>query len=246
MQTQGDQRLQWSLEKAGGKGLFTSELERAIAAGEGDLAVHSAKDLPTEMSEGVVVAGYLPRAPVEDVLILREGVAQPTKLATSSPRRREQLRGRFPDVEWIEVRGNVQTRLQKIADGYADGTIMARAGLQRLGIEAYAGLNFTQLGVRESVPAAGQGAIALQSRVEDAALFAEALCPVTAQQVELERAVLALLGGGCHSASAACCDTAGLHIYHAGRGYVQVPHAATAQATLTAVCEALGIVNNAD
>lgn len=223
MQTQGDQRLNWSLETAGGKGLFTSELERAIVQGEGDLAVHSAKDLPTEMAHGVVLAGFLPRAPVHDVLVLRADAAVIRKLATSSPRRRVQMSRRFPEVEWCEVRGNVETRLRKIVEGHADGTILASAGLQRLGIRDWKGLVFEDISIEECLPAAGQGAIGLQCRPEDAESIRSALCADTARAVGIERAALQELGGGCHSASAVHLEGQKLHVYHDPMGRVSIP-----------------------
>jgi hydroxymethylbilane synthase len=225
MSTTGDERLAWSLETSGGKGLFTSALEEAIVKGAGDLAVHSSKDLPTEMPDGVVLAGFLPRAPAGDLLIIRESVTEPAVIATSSPRRRAQLKAIYPEAEWKEIRGNVNTRLKKIADGEADATVMAQAGLHRLGIDHYEGLRFVPLSITQSVPAAGQGAIGLQVRTEDGPVFASLLCEVTARAVHLERAYLAAMGGGCHSATAAHFDNGKLHVYDEATGYrcLEVP-----------------------
>jgi hydroxymethylbilane synthase len=167
MSTTGDDRLAWSLETTGGKGLFTSALEEAIVNHKADLAVHSAKDLPTEMPEGVALVGFLPRAPACDVLVVRESVEEPTLIATSSPRRRAQLKKLFPKAAWKEIRGNVQTRLTKVSEGFADATVMAKAGLYRLGIDSWDGLRFEPISITDSVPAAGQGAIGLQIRSED-------------------------------------------------------------------------------
>ena len=100
-----------------------------------DIAVHSSKDLPAKLVDGLAIAGYLPREEVEDVLVLQSEVQKPSRIATGSPRRREQLASRFPETEWIEIRGNVETRLNKIRDGYAEATVLARAGLNRLGIK---------------------------------------------------------------------------------------------------------------
>ncbi|MCR6657162.1 MAG: hypothetical protein NVV63_15420 [Opitutus sp.] len=111
--TTGDRQAEWSLEKQGGKGLFTSELEQALLRGEADVAVHSTKDLPGDMAEGLAIGGYLPREDTRDVLVLRAGVTTPKTLATGSPRRRLQATMLFPDVEFIEIRGNVDTRLKK-------------------------------------------------------------------------------------------------------------------------------------
>lgn len=219
MSTTGDERLSWSLEASGGKGLFTSALEEAIVKGAADLAVHSSKDLPTEMPAGVVLAGFLPRAPAGDVLIIRDSVIEPSLIATSSPRRRAQLKAIFPHAVWKEIRGNVNTRLQKIADGEADATVMAMAGLHRLGIHSHPGLRFIPIPLTRSVPAAGQGAIGFQVRTEDGPVFASLLCSTTAFAVHMERAWLAAMGGGCHSATAAHYCNGQLHVFDEASGY---------------------------
>lgn len=222
MSTTGDERLAWSLETTGGKGLFTSALEQAIVKNEADLAVHSTKDLPTEMPEGVSLVGFLPRAPANDVLVVRESVENPTLIATSSPRRRAQLKALFPTTAWKEIRGNVQTRMNKIVEGFADATVMAKAGLHRLGIGEWEGLRFVELSLTDSVPAAGQGAIGLQVRTADCGLYDGILCQVTARAVQLERAILAAMGGGCHSATAVHVDGNDLHIFDEEFGYRHV------------------------
>jgi hydroxymethylbilane synthase len=226
MSTTGDERLNWSLEKAGGKGLFTSALEEAIAGGAADLAVHSAKDLPTTMTSGVCLAGYLPREDPRDRLVLRAHVDVVRSAASSSPRRRAQLRQRFPEAEWTEIRGNVATRLNKLAEGAADASVMAVAGHRRLGIEQWAGLRFEDLAVDVCVPAAGQGAIGLQVREADLDAFAGLLCKATAKAVSIERAVLAAMGGGCHSAVAVYTDGTMVHFFNETHGYrsAQLPH----------------------
>ena len=202
--TQGDKKLAWSLEKTGGKGLFTSELEDALIAGEIDVAVHSGKDLPTALAAGTSLAGCLPRADVRDVLVFRDNLptAVPAKIATGSPRRRAQARRLFPEAEFCELRGNVKTRLQKIADGAADATFLAAAGLDRLGIAEFPGLKFRRLSLEEMIPAASQAAIALQTRSRDAAFFARACDAETTLAATIERAFLAALGEGCHTAFA--------------------------------------------
>lgn len=218
----GDERLNWSLEKAGGSGLFTSVLEQSLLAGEADLAVHSAKDLPTEMDPGLELAGYLPRGPVHDILVLRDGVLRPRLLATSSPRRRAQMKRVFGEVAFREVRGNVETRLRKIADGEADGTIMAAAGLQRLDLWNGEGLRFLPLAIQTSVPAAGQGAIALQTRSGEGERLRPVLCSATAAAVERERCFLAAMGGGCHSATAAHWCNGVLQVFDEDHGYARL------------------------
>ena len=202
LSTTGDQRLEWSLEQEGGKGLFTKELEVALLEGRADVAVHSAKDLPTEMPSGLALAGYLPREDPRDVLVARADVARPKVIATGSPRRRAQLLAtRWSDAEMKEIRGNVETRLRKIAEGHeADATVLAAAGLIRLGIEDFPGLRFEHLPIEEMVPAPGQAAIALQVREADLGRFKAACDTVTAEAVDFERAVLATMGGGCQIA----------------------------------------------
>ena len=202
--TTGDRKLEWSLEKQGGKGLFTAEIEAALRSGEATLAMHSTKDLPGEVAQSdLVVAGYLPREDPRDVLVLRSGVQTPAMLATSSPRRRMQIAPLFPGLEFTEIRGNVDTRLTKIARGDADATILAQAGLNRLGIREWPGVVFRPLGVDEMVPAVGQGAVAVQCRREDEARFAPLLDASTRHDVGIERAFQSLTGAGCQIAFAA-------------------------------------------
>jgi hydroxymethylbilane synthase len=222
--TTGDKQAEWSLESKGGKGLFTGELEAALLRGEADLAVHSTKDLPGEMAAGLAIAGYLPRADVRDVLILRHEISLPKTLATGSPRRRLQLTQLFPTVEFSEIRGNVDTRLKKIAEQrVADGTVLAAAGMKRLGITSWPGLTFRALEFNEMVPAVGQGAIAVQCRAADAARFASAFDAATARTVALERAFQSALGGGCHTAFGAHAIPDTLYFFHEKTGVRQVP-----------------------
>lgn len=217
--TTGDRQAEWSLENKGGKGLFTGELEAALLRGEADVAVHSTKDLPGEMAADLAIAGYLSRADVRDVLVLRAGCDSPRTIATGSPRRRMQLAKLFPAVQFSEIRGNVDTRLKKIAEqGMADGTVLAAAGLDRLGIKAWPGLIFRPLDFAEMVPAVGQGAIAVQCRAADAGKFSGAFDAATARAVALERAFQAALGGGCHTAFGAHAVTDALHFFHEKTG----------------------------
>ncbi len=214
MVTTGDKRADWSLEKQGGKGLFTKELEDALLERRADFAVHSAKDLPSHMPAGLALAGFLPREACEDVLVIREGVETPQLVATSSPRRRIQIRYLFPRAEFTEIRGNVDTRLNKIAQGVADATILASAGLKRLGIAAWPGVTFRQLSLDECVPAVGQAAVAIQCRAEDVDTFRPHLDQDTFTAVMLERAFLEQLGGGCQVAFAVNYVNGALRIYH--------------------------------
>jgi hydroxymethylbilane synthase len=217
--TTGDRQAEWSLEEKGGKGLFTRELEGALLRGEADVAIHSTKDLPGASVEGLSIAGYLPREDPRDMLILRSGVGTPRTLATSSPRRRHQAAAMFPGLEFTEIRGNVDTRLRKIADQrLADGTILAAAGLKRLGIGSWPGVEFHAIGVETMVPAVGQGAIGVQCRTADLGRFAGVFDAATARGVDLERAIQTALGGGCHTALGAYAAGDTLYLFHENVG----------------------------
>lgn len=216
--TTGDRQADWSLSKQGGKGLFTAELEQALLRGEAHAAVHSCKDLPGENPAGLAVAGFLPREDARDVLVRRAGVDRPATIATSSPRRKLQVARLFPDAKFTEIRGNVDTRLRKIAEGQADATVLAAAGMKRLGIAAWPGVTLQPLGLENSVPAVGQGAIAVQCRSEDVARLLPALDAATARNVELERALQAIVGAGCQLAFAAHVVDATLHFFHESTG----------------------------
>jgi hydroxymethylbilane synthase len=222
--TTGDQQADWSLEQKGGKGLFTRELELALLRGEADLAIHSTKDLPGDQPAGLAIAGYLPRADPHDVLVLRAGVAEPRTIATGSPRRRLQIARVFPSALFTEIRGNVDTRLRKIGrEGAADATILAAAGLARLGIAQAEGVEFHSLGFETMVPAVGQGAIAAQCRADDVAKFGAAFDPAIALEIDLERALQAALGGGCHTAFGAHATPETLYFFHEKTGLRTLP-----------------------
>ena len=199
--TTGDRQTKWSLEKSGGKGLFTKELEEALLDGRADLAVHSAKDMPTEMPAGLDLVAFLPRENPADILVTKQGVNQPKVIATGSPRRRAQGSQIFPEAQWIELRGNVETRLKKIAQGgEAEATLLAAAGLNRLQISQFPGLEFRALSFDEMVPAPGQGAIAVQARSEERSLFQKISNQTTEHAVRIERSILTAFGGGCQVA----------------------------------------------
>lgn len=214
MVTTGDKQREWSLEKEGGKGLFTKELEEALLGERADFAVHSAKDLPSAMPDGLSIAGFLPRDCPADVLVLKKGIETPKVIATGSPRRRIQLRYLFPKAEFIEIRGNVDTRLNKIAGGIAEATVLAAAGLNRLGIDQWEGVDFKKLELDECIPAVGQAAVAIQCRTRDVATFEAALDGSTKVAVDLERAFMERLGGGCQVAFAVHYSEGILRIYH--------------------------------
>ncbi len=216
--TTGDRQAAWSLEKQGGKGLFTAELEQALLRGEADVAIHSAKDLPTEMPVGLAIAACLARQDPRDVLVRRTDCKTPKTIATGSPRRRTQGALIFPQAEWTELRGNVDTRLKKIAQGDAEASYLAASGLNRLGIKSWDGLSFEPVALSQMVPAAGQGAVAIQCRTGDVARFQSAGCTQTSFSVAVERLFLSKLGEGCHTAFACHHADGKVHLFRADFG----------------------------
>src|SRR5580658_7294095 len=186
----------------GSKGIFTKEIEEALVEGHVDLAVHSLKDLPTELPEPFVLAATPRRADPRDVFVsVKYGslaeLPQGTRVGTSSARRRAQLKALRPDVEAIEFRGNVDTRLRKLADGQVDAILLAAAGLDRLERTEWVR---ERLEPRDFCPAAGQGALGIETRKDDAATIAAVAFlddASTRFAVTAERAALAALGGGC-------------------------------------------------
>lgn len=220
LSTKVDERLSWSLEKRGGIGLFTKELEEALLADKAVLAVHSAKDMPTTFHEDLCIAGYLPRARANDVLVHRCESEYPKQIATSSPRRRAQLALTNDEAEWTTLRGNVGTRLRKIAEDHeAEATLLAAAGLDRLDISSYEGLEFVELPIAEMVPAPGQAAIAIQCREKDLETYQDLFCEQTKRAVTLEREFLHRLGGGCQTPVGAHYDGNTFYIYHPEVGH---------------------------
>lgn len=204
IRTTGDAIQDRPLSEAGGKGLFTKELDIALVEGAIDLAVHSAKDLPTTLPDGIVIAGYLPREDARDVFISRR-VASLKELApgavvgSASLRRQAQIRRLRPDVTVTLLRGNVGTRLKKVESGEFDATLLAMAGLRRLELTQHV---TAILDTDDFLPAVGQGAIAITIRSRDARVEA-ALRPVldgpTGQALAAERAFLAVLDGSCRT-----------------------------------------------
>ena len=212
--TEIDSRLDYSLEKQGGIGLFTKELDTALLEGDADIAVHSAKDLPIELPSSLKIIGYLPRDSVSDILISKKDLNAIETIASSSPRRRYQLSTIFPQAKFQLIRGNVETRLNKICNDEADATILAEAGLDRLGIVDYKDLVFTNLEHEVMVPAAGQGAIAIVAKVDSPINFQSLFCEKTYESVSMEKACLKVLDGGCQSPAGVYFDGKHLHIYH--------------------------------
>ncbi len=217
--TNVDERLSWSLEKRGGIGLFTKELEDSLLDGRASIAVHSAKDMPTAFQADLRVAGYLPRARANDVLVHRNDCPTPQTIATSSPRRRAQVGILQEQAEWTTIRGNVSTRMQKILDGEAEATLLAAAGLDRLDISSHEGLTFVELPIEQVVPAPGQAAIAIQCRVADLDKYRDLFCEQTKLAVELERTFLRKLGGGCQTPVGAHYTNGTFYIFHPEVGH---------------------------
>jgi hydroxymethylbilane synthase len=208
IRTTGDRIRDKPLKEFGGKGLFTKEIEEALYADEIDLAVHSMKDVPTELPPGLTIACYLPREDPRDALLApaATGLADLPRgavVGSSSLRRRAQLLHARPDLEVVEFRGNVETRLAKLADGVADATLLAMAGLNRLGMSDRAS---AALAPEVLLPAVAQGAIGIEIRAEDRATAAR-LAPLndaaTQTCVMAERAFLAALDGSCKTPIAA-------------------------------------------
>lgn len=216
--TTGDR---WSAAGTGpapDKGLFVKELEEALLDGRAHLAVHSAKDLPGELPAGLALLAVPAREDARDVVVGPAGglagLAPGSTVATGSPRRAAQILAERPDLRIVPIRGNVGTRLDKLARGDADALVLAAAGLRRLGLTPQGA---TPLPVEVSTPAPGQGLLALQGRRDDAATAAAVAAlddPVAHACLRAERALLAALGGGCLQPVGAYCAPhgAGLRI----------------------------------
>ena len=204
IRTTGDAIQDRPLAEAGGKGLFTKEIEQALIAGAIDMAVHSAKDMPTVLPAGLVLAGFLPREDARDAFISRKAeslraLPPGASVGTASVRRQAMVKRFRPDLEVVTLRGNVETRLRKLDAGAADATLLAVAGLKRLGLLSAA---TAILEIDEFLPAVGQGAIAIETRADDAAtraLVATIDDPDTATALIAERAFLAVLDGSCRT-----------------------------------------------
>jgi hydroxymethylbilane synthase len=204
IKTTGDAILDRPLKEIGGKGLFTREIEDDLLAGRIDIAVHSMKDMPTLQPEGLTLDCYLPREDVRDAFVALNGTGfdalpEGAVVGSSSLRRRAQLKFRRPDLEVVEFRGNVQTRLKKLADGVAQATFLAMAGLNRLNATD---VPRQPVDTDAMLPAVAQGAIGIERRADDAraAMLLEVLHHgPTGQRLAAERAFLAALDGSCET-----------------------------------------------
>jgi hydroxymethylbilane synthase len=203
IKTTGDKILNSPLSQIGGKGIFTKELEEALLEKRAHIAVHSYKDVPTQLPEGLLISAVLERAPVEDVFISNIKTLTLNELplgatvATGSLRRKAQLLAHRPDLMIVDIRGNVQTRLQKLKDSTWNGMLLAYAGMSRLGIESQ--INHI-IPVESILPAPAQGAIAIETCIDDhevRELLDPLHHPATSNAVEAERECLRTFGGGC-------------------------------------------------
>lgn len=202
--TTGDRVQTIPVAQIGGDGLFTRDIEAALLAGEIDIAVHSLKDLPTTLPEGLALAAVLERADPRDVLVARSGsrlgaLPAGSRIGTSSPRRRAQVLAYRPQLAMCHVRGNVPTRLARLDQGEYDALVLARAGLHRLGLDDRVS---EVIEAEIVVPAPGQGALAVEARVDDGRvidLLRVLEHPATRLATHAERACLARLGGGCQA-----------------------------------------------
>jgi hydroxymethylbilane synthase len=247
IRTTGDRIQDRPLADAGGKGLFAKEIEEALLANAIDLAVHSSKDMPTFLPDGLVLSAFMPREDVRDAFISRKAqtladLPLGAVLGTSSPRRQAQVLSRRPDLQVVNLRGNVETRLRKLDEGVADATLLALAGLKRLGLD---GAATAVLAVDEFLPAVGQGAIGIETRTDDGrtrGLLTAIDHPDTATELTAERAFLAALDGSCRTpiAGHAIVEGRGLSF----RGMILTPDGRkvfdTRRAGLAAEAEVLG------
>ena len=226
IRTTGDRIHDRPLTEAGGKGLFTKEIEEALLAGEVDLAVHSAKDMPTILPPGLRIAGVLEREDARDVFISRKAktlgeLPRGARVGTASLRRQALVKQLRPDLIVVPMRGNVETRLRKLDAGEVDATVLALAGLKRLGLTDAA---TAVLPIEEFLPAVGQGIIAMEARGDDERMLDLVLAishAATAAALTAERAFLAVLEGSCRTPIAGYAAVAGGQL--AFRGLIAKP-----------------------
>lgn len=204
MTTTGDRILDRTLDKVGGKGLFVKELDAALMDGRSDLSVHSLKDVPMELPDGLPLLGFSKREDPRDALILPEGAEQidfSKPIGCASSRRILQLKRLFPEARFAPIRGNVQTRLRKLDEGQYSATVLAAAGLKRAGLERRISRIFS---TEEMLPAAGQGVLAVQGRADEEYAYLSGFFDTDSRDTSLcERAFVAALDGGCTAPTAA-------------------------------------------
>ena len=225
IKTKGDKIQHLGFDKLEGKGFFTKEIEEALLAGEIDVAVHSLKDLPTTNPDGLAISGLSERADCADMLLIHpdatmdgtvRGLKPGSVIGTSSIRRKTQLKAFFSDIEVKDLRGNVPTRVQKLADGQYDAIVLAAAGLQRLEVDLSAFVVY-RFNPKEFVPAPGQGVVAYQCRTNDTQtrkIIQKIHYSAVAKSTNVERKILNLMDGGCHIPLGAYCEVDESGNYH--------------------------------
>jgi hydroxymethylbilane synthase len=237
IRTSGDRIQDRPLAEAGGKGLFTKEIEEALLAGAIDLAVHSSKDMPTVLPAGLVLAAFLEREDARDAFVSRKAkslaeLARGAVVGTASLRRQALVKRMRPDLSVAPLRGNVETRLRRLDEGVADATLLALAGLKRLGI---ADVATAVLDLEAFLPAVGQGAVGIETRADDARTRT-LLEPVnhadTASALAAERAFLAVLDGSCRTPIAGHATVSAGHLRF--RGMILKPDGSAAFETTRA------------
>lgn len=263
LRTRGDKILDKPLSEIGDKGLFVSEFEQALLEDRIDLAVHSAKDLPMNLAEGLEIGAVLPRADVRDVLVVRKGSRLPRRtieehassfvLGTGSRRRQLQARALWPDAECRLIRGNVESRLRKLKEGSYDGILLAKAGLDRLGIgeSTAAEFAFYALEASDFLPAACQGIIAVEAK--KGGVLGSLLAGICDEEAYLEylveREVLAGLSADCSQGAGAFCrrQEEGLLLDAMyGQSRVSLSCSRTKEAGLRAARKAAGMLRQAE
>ena len=249
VESSGDRDLVTELARFGSIGIFTVEVDRAVLDGRADVGVHSLKDMTTTLQEGVVLAGVLERGMIEDALVARDGLTLDglppgARVGTGSLRRGAMLRAARPDLEVVPIRGNVGTRLARVTGGELDATVLARAGLVRLGLEQHAS---DVLDTERFLPAVGQGIVGLTCRADDPAtrerLQREARDPAAWAAALAERAFLRSMKGGCNAPVGGHATVAGERLSLAGR-VLSVDGSRTVEGRVEGACaeaEALGL-----
>ena len=218
IKTSGDIHENKAIADIGGKGVFSTQIEQELLDSKIDIAVHSLKDLPGVMTKGLVIRGVLERNDPRDILIGK--IKKGSRVGTSSPRRTAQLKYKRKNIEVLPIRGNIDTRLKKLQDGQYDAIILAKAGLQMLGLENKVDKIYE---LDEMMPCAGQGIIAIQSRDNDDPINAK-IASInhlqTFYQAEAERSLLEAIGGDCHTALGCYTLISAYHLYLTSEMYV--------------------------